>query len=179
MRTMPAASASSLCPGRPPVLRVLAEASLHGVRQKPVTSPELETHELRELIDGGVRDPAPLAGRPTATTLRPGRNERRLPIAQPWSRLPRRTSARRTRPSRRSGASRRRASTRASGVRPPRDVCRGESGKEDAPRPLLILAHHDVLRERVLLPRAPRDRRVDVREQRDLEAERPRPCSSR
>ena len=45
------------------------------------------------------------------------------------------------------------------------------SRPEDAPRPLLILAHRQVVSEREALEERARDRRVDVREERDLERE--------
>ena len=47
----------------------------------------------------------------------------------------------------------------------------GPPREQNPPGPLLVLAHDDVFRKRVLVPDAPRNRRVDVREERCLEAQ--------
>ena len=133
-----------------------------------MAEPELEPGELAELVDDRVRDPPPPARLPEPAELlarvaAPGPPQRHPRLVALDIRVLRRDSGVEESPERRRDRVRVRVTD--DGIRL---VHEREPVPEDATRPLLVLAHRQVLAEGISLEDRPGNRGIDVREQRGV-----------
>ena len=149
-----------------------AEAPLESFREQPVPPAQLQPRQLRRLVDDCVGEPTALPGPPeplqlAARVSSTGPAERGGRLAALADVRPLGGRAGVEEPPERSGDRVRvrveHGRRRLVGDRPARE--------QHAARPLLILAHHEVVREAVRVPHAPWHCGVDIREERRFEGQ--------